>query len=213
MSLLSPTHPGFFEVMATRRAYTTALYLLLSLATGIFAFTFAVTGISLSLGLAILIIGIPVAVTFLAGTRLLAVAESHLLRLLVDDEASEAPTLLPVGEGWLARLKALVTDRRTWTSLLYFLLLMPLGIAYFTAMITLLAVSLGFLAVPLLRLLHLSGSLNLDLGGLAWNLAHPNLTAVLCGLLGLALVPLTFHLPLLLGRFQVWLAHHLLVAR
>ena len=28
---------------------------------------------------------------------------------------------------------------------------------------------------------------------------------------GLALLPLTFHLALLLGRFQVWLAKHLLV--
>jgi len=51
MSLPSPLHPGFFEVLATRRAYTTLLYLLLSLATGIFAFTYAVTGLSLGLGL------------------------------------------------------------------------------------------------------------------------------------------------------------------
>jgi hypothetical protein len=40
---------------------------------------------------------------------------------------------------------------------------------------------------------------------------HPNQAVILCGLVGLLLVPLTLHLALLLGRFQVWLARHLLV--
>jgi hypothetical protein len=181
------------------------------MATGIFAFTFAVTGLSLSLGLAILIIGIPVALLFLAGTRLLAVAETHLLKLLVGAEGSEAPALLPAGDGAGARLLTLVKDRRTWSSLLYFLLHLPLGIAYFTTLVSLLTVSLGLLAVPVARLVQASGSFDFDLGGTAWALAHPNLTAVLCGLMGLALVPLVFHLGLLLGRFQLWLAKHLLV--
>lgn len=216
MSLLSPDHPGFFEVMATPRAYTTLLYLLLSMLTGILSFTFAVTGLSLSLGLAILIIGIPLAMAFLASTRCLAVAEIHLLRLMVDGEASTAPALLPQGEGAWAKLKALITDRRTWTSLLYFLLHLPLGIAYFAVLITLLSLGLGFLAVPLARLLHASGRFDMDLGcldleGASWMTGHPNQAVILCGLAGLALVPLTFHLALLLGRFQVWLAKHLLV--
>jgi len=211
MSLLAPPHPGFLQVLATRRAYTTLLYLAASMATGVAAFTFTVTGLSLSFGLAILIIGIPVALTFLAGTRLLAVAEAHWLRVLVGDADSPAPALLPQGQGFLPRLKAMLQDRRTWTSLLYLLLLMPLGIAYFTAITTLLTVSLGLLAAPIARLFAATGMLSVDLGGTAWCLAHPNLTALLCGLAGLLLLPLTFHLALLLGRFQLWLAKHLLV--
>ncbi len=211
MSLLAPPQPGFFEILATRRAYTTVLYLLLSMVMGILTFTYAVTGLSLSLGLAILIIGLPVAVAFLAGIRLLAVAEAHLLKAMVGAEGSEAPALLPAGEGWLARLKTLVSDRRTWTSLVYFLLLLPLGITYFTLVVTFLTTGLALLAVPVLHLLHLGASFTGDLGGLVWVNAHPGLAAALCGLAGLALVPLTFHLALLLGRFQVWLARHLLV--
>ena len=210
MSLLAPPHPGFFEVLATRRAYTTLLYLMLSMATGILAFFFVVAGLSLSLGLAILIIGIPVALTFLMGTRLLSVAEIHLLRLLVGGEGSAGPGLLPEGPSWGFRLKALLGDRRTWTSLLYFLLHMPLGIAYFATFTILLATGAALVAVPFARLFHATGSLSLDLGG-TWILAHPNLAGVLCGLAGLALIPLTFHLALLLGRFQVWLAEQLLV--
>ena len=211
MPLQSPSHPGFFEVLATRRAYTTLLYLLLSLATGILAFTWAVTGLSLSLGLAILIIGLPVALAFLAGTRLLSAAELRLLKTLVGAEDGGAPAVLPPGEGFGARLKALAADPRTWTSLLYFILLMPLGIAYFTLIVTLLSLGLGLLAVPVLRMLHLGASFTGDVAGLAWITAHPGLAAALCGLAGLALVPLTFHLALLLGRFQVWLARHLLI--
>ena len=169
MSLLPATHPGFFEALAQRRTYTTLLYLLLSMATGILAFTYTVTGLSLSLGLAILIVGIPVAITFLMGARLLSVAEVHLLRALVGGEGPTSPALFPAGEGWFGRLKGLLGDRRTWTSLLYLLL-----------------------------------------GG-TWIITHPNLAGVLCGLAGLAILPLTFHLALLLGRFQVWLAKHLLV--
>jgi hypothetical protein len=211
MPLHSPSHPGFFEVLATRRAYTTVLYLLLSMATGILAFTWAVTGLSLSLGLAILIIGLPLALAFLAGTRLLSATELRLLRALVGAENGGIPAVLPPGEGWGARLKALAADPRTWTSLLYFVLLMPLGIAYFTLIVTLLSVGLGLVAVPVLRMLHLGASFTGDIAGLAWITAHPGLTAALCGLAGLALVPLTFHLALLLGRFQVWLARHLLL--
>jgi hypothetical protein len=106
---------------------------------------------------------------------------------------------------------ALVRDPRTWTSLVYFLALMPLGVAYFSSLVTLLGLGLGLLAVPVARLLSLSGSLSLDLVGTGWSMFHPNLAAILCGLAGLAIVALTFHLALVLGRFQVWLAKHLLI--
>ncbi len=210
MSLLPASHPGFFEALAQRRTYTTLLYLLLSLATGLLAFTYTMVGLSLSLGLAILIIGIPVALTFLAGARLLSVGEVHLLRVLVGNEGSAGPALLPAGEGWSGRLKGLLRDRRTWTSLVYLLLLMPLGIAYFTLFVSLLATGLSLVLVPFAQLFQATGTFSLDLGG-SWLLSHPNLAAALCGLVGLALLPLTFHLALLLGRFQVWLARHLLV--
>ncbi len=211
MSLLAQPHPGFFEVLASRRAYTSLFYLLLSLATGVLAFTYAVTGLALSLGLAILVIGLPVALLFLLGARLLSVAEAHLLRALVAAEDREGPSLLPRGEGLVDRLRTLLGERRTWTSLLYLLLLMPLGIAYFTTLVSLLATSFGLLAVPVARLLHTTGTFSLDLSYGGWIQAHPNSAALLCGLTGLLLLPLTLHLAILLGRFQVWLASHLLV--
>jgi len=211
MTLLSDSHPGFFEVLATPRAYTTLGYLLLTLPLGILTFTFAVTGLSLSLGLAILIIGIPFALAFLALARTISVVEVHLLRAMVDPEGLEAPAFLPLGEGWMNRLKALVTDLRTWTSLGYFLLQLPLGIANFTVLITSLVVGLTLVAAPLAVLFHGMPEISADCFRLPVFQSHPGLGLLLCALTGAVLVPLTFHAALVLGRFQTWLARHLLV--
>ena len=200
---------SYFAILASPRAYATLGYLLLSLATGIFAFTFAMTGLSLSLGLAVLIVGIPFTLGFLALTRVLAVAEAGLLRALVDPTAPAAAPLLPAGEGWTARIRTLVVDRRTWSSLAYFLLLLPLGIAYANVLAALLIVALGLLAAPLVVLFAAPGTVSLD--GLQVLANHPTAFLALCGLVGALLLPLTLHLGMALGRFQSWVARHLLV--
>src|SRR5271167_736386 len=50
---------AFFGVFLDPRAYTSVFFMLLSLATGVIYFTFAVTGLALSAGLAVLVVGIP----------------------------------------------------------------------------------------------------------------------------------------------------------
>ena len=211
MSHVQP-HPGFFAVLATPRAYATLLYLLLSLGLGLLAFTYATTGLALSLGLAVLIIGVPFALAFLAGVRVLSVLEGRLLQGLVDPSAPGDAPLLPEGAG-LARVKHLVTDRRTWSSLLYLLLRLPLGLVAFTSLVSLLATALALLAVPAARLLQAHGTLAVDGIQFDGSGLHPDAAVILCGLAGLVLLPAAFHLALLLGRFQVWLASHLLVTR
>lgn len=209
MSDLAAPRPGYFAVLALPRAYTTLLYLLLSLPLGIFAFTFAVTGLSLSLGLAVLIVGIPFVLGFLALTRVLAVAESTLLRSLVDPGAPATPALLPEGGDWSDRVRSLITDRRTWTSLAYFLLLLPLGVAYSVLVVTSLALTLGLLAAPFLGLFQ--GLPEVSIPGFVWASSHPMAILLVCGLVGALLLPLTLHLGVALGRFQGWLARQLLV--
>src|ERR1700685_153874 len=57
---------AFFGVFLDPRAYTSLFFMLLSLATGVIYFTFAVTGLSLSAGLAVLVIGVPFFLLFMA---------------------------------------------------------------------------------------------------------------------------------------------------
>jgi uncharacterized membrane protein len=140
----------FFGVVTEPKAWGSLLYLLFTLATGIIYFTWTVTGISLSLGLLILIIGIPIAGIFIVSTRGLALLEGRLVEALIGIRMPHRPLFSPTDKGLWAKFKSLITDRYTWFSMVYMLLQMPLGIVYFTVFVTLLAVSLGLVAGPIL---------------------------------------------------------------
>ena len=51
--------------------------------------------------------------------------------------------------GWWQKIKGLITSRHTWTAIVYMLLQMPLGIIYFTVIVTLISVSLWGIALPI----------------------------------------------------------------
>ena len=84
-------HFGFFNVVSDPRTYGALLYMLLSLATGIFYFTWTVTGLSLTLGFAILIIGIPFALLFIASIRLLSYVEGRVVEALLGVRMPRRP--------------------------------------------------------------------------------------------------------------------------
>jgi uncharacterized membrane protein len=139
----------FFGVIVDPRTYGALFYMLLSLATGIVYFTVVTTGVSLSLGLMILIIGIPLLVLFLGLIRVLSLVEGRIVEVLLGERMPRRPLYTQKGKGWLERIKEMFTDGRTWTAMLYFVLMLPLGIAYFTTAVTLLSMSLAFIAAPI----------------------------------------------------------------
>lgn len=203
----SEAYPSFFGVLKHVRAYTSLFYLLLSLVTGVFFFSWAITGLSLSVGMIVLIIGIPILIAFLGSVRLLALAEGRLVEALLGVRMPRRQPPTEQEKGWKAKLKALFSDGRTWTSLAYLLLMLPLGIFFFTLMVTMFSVSLVFLLTPLAHFaFH-----QVTYDGWVWGGAHPNLVAVVFGILGVLGVPLTLHTALLLGRMQGFLARHFLV--
>ena len=120
----------------------------LSLVTGCVYFTFAVTGLSLSLGLAILIIGLPVFLGFIGLTRVISLGEGRLLEAVSGERMPRRPVHPGAPNGLVARMLEMLRDARTWTTLIYMLLMLPLGIVYFTTAVTGLAVGVSFLLVP-----------------------------------------------------------------
>jgi hypothetical protein len=142
----------FFGVVIEPRAWGALLYLLFTLATGIIYFTWTITGISLSLGLLILIIGIPIAGIFILSTRGLALLEGRMVEALLGIRMPHRPLFSKKDRSLWEKFKTLITDRYTWFSMVYMLLQLPLGIIYFTVFITLIAVSLGLVATPILEL-------------------------------------------------------------
>jgi uncharacterized membrane protein len=142
----------FFGVIKDPRAYASLFYMLLSMATGVFYFTFVTTGFSLSLGLSILIIGIPVALLFLGLVHVLSLVEGRIVEVMLGERMPRRPLYPQAQTGFWARVGSMISDPRTWTTMLYFVMMLPLGIIYFTVAVTGLSVSLAFIAAPFARL-------------------------------------------------------------
>lgn len=138
----------FFSVYSDPRAYVSLFFMFLSLVTGCVYFTFAVTGLSLSLGLAILIIGLPVFLGFIGLTRVISLGEGRLLEAVSGERMPRRPVHPGAAGGLVARILEMLKDARTWTTLIYMLLMLPLGIVYFTTAVTGLAVGASFILVP-----------------------------------------------------------------
>ena len=200
----------FFGVIAEPRTYASLFYMLLSLATGIFYFTWVVTGVSLSGGLAVLIIGIPFVILYFGSVRVLSLVEGRIVETMLGERMPRRPLYSTRGQPLLERIKDLFTDPRTWATQLYFLLMLPLGIAYFTVAVTGLATSLALIAAPIAVLLG-------DFGGALWideiNVmdVHGLWALPLCFIAGVVLLFLTLHLARAVGYLHGQLAKHMLV--
>jgi len=123
-------------------------YMLLAMATGIIYFTVAVTGLSLSVGLSILIIGVPFVVLFIGVVRVLSLVEGRIVEVMLGVRMPRRPLYRNRGQPLLTRIGAMFTDARTWTTLLYLVLMLPLGIIYFVIAVTMTSVGLAMSATP-----------------------------------------------------------------
>jgi len=141
----------FFGVMADARAYTALLFLLLGLPTGVFLFTWAVTGLSLSVGLSVMIFGLPFFLLFLASVRLFALVEGRIVEGLLGVRMPRRPPHPGPRRSWWRRILDMLGDGRTWSTLLYMLLKLPLGIASFVLAVTGLSVALSLIASPIVE--------------------------------------------------------------
>jgi len=202
-----PLVTRFFAVLADPGAWGALLYVLSSLLTGILYFTWAVTGLSLSLSLMILIIGIPVTVLFFLSVRGIALVEGLLVQALLGVRMPRRSAFSGENLGWWERLKALAVGKRTWLTIVYMLLQLPLGVLYFSVFVTLIALCLSFIATPVLEI-----AFDIPLITLGSRTLHlPAWLAVLVGFTGVILVPATMHLAKFVGRVHGSLAKGLLV--
>jgi uncharacterized membrane protein len=197
----------FFGVYSDPRAYLSIAYMLLAIATGIFYFTFAVTGLSMSAGLAILIIGIPFFLLFIGTTRVLALAEGRIVETLLGTRMPRRPVHPGPPQGWMQRVLDMLRDPRTWGTLFYLLLMLPLGVFYFTFAIVGIVCSLALTIAPIIVLLYYGGFVTID-GTL--QSPHPALLPLI-SISGVVLLTVTLHLARGIGYLHGQLAKKLLV--
>jgi hypothetical protein len=122
-------------------------YLVLNLPLGIASFTFVVTAVSVGLSTAIIWVGVPVLALAMLVWRGAAVLERQRVHAMLGTYVASPYRPLPDGMGnrWKTRLK----DGATWKDMTYFLLLLPIGVAEFTLMVTLWSASLWLLFLPI----------------------------------------------------------------
>lgn len=140
----------FFGIVADPGAWGALFYMVMSLVTGILYFVVAVLGFSLSTGLMVLIVGIPLALLFISAVRAISFAEGRIVEGLLGQRMPRRPQIATGANGPLfERLKSWLVDYRTWTTMLYMVLMLPLGITYFVIAVLSLAMSFGVFMVPI----------------------------------------------------------------
>jgi uncharacterized membrane protein len=208
----------FFGVFADPRAYASLFYMVLSLATGIFYFTWVVAGFSTSLGLSVTIVGIPLLILFFGSVRVLSLVEGRLVEVMLGERMPRRPLYTLRGRSLWQRIGDMFTDPRTWSTLLYFVLMLPLGIVYFTLVVTLTSLALTSIATPLLVWTGLA-EVGVSVGG--WQILNydgqmlstsmPAWGLPLLLLAGIVLLFAMMHIARGVGRVHGLLAKHLLV--
>lgn len=204
----------FFSVYSDPRAYASLFFMFLALAVGIFHFVFAVVGVSMSLGFAVLIIGVPFFLAFIGLTRVIALADGRLVEAISGERMPRRPLHPGPKQSFWARIGDMLRDARTWTTLAYFVLSLPLGIAYFTIAVTGLATGLSLTFAPLFEIarrlgwLQISSDVTLDFNP-AW-LGSAFLLPVAI-VIGIAIVTALMHFARFIGRVHARFAKHMLV--
>jgi hypothetical protein len=122
-------------------------YLVLNLPVGIASFVFVVTMVSVGVSTAIIWVGVPVLALAVLGWRGGARLERQRVHTMLRTYIATPYRPLPEGVG--AQWKTRVKDVATWKDMVYFLFMLPIGIAEFTLMVTFWATSLWLLFLPL----------------------------------------------------------------
>jgi hypothetical protein len=200
---------GFFGVALDPRTYGALFYMLLALPLGVFYFAWVVVGVSMSLGLAILIIGVPFTIAFIGTIHALSLVEGRLVESLLGERMPRRSTPTAAAAPLLTRIGNVLSDPRTWSTLLYMLLMLPLGMVYFSLAVALLSLSLGLFFGALAYLLQVLGlpvAASLHYGPPGW-------TAPFAAVIGVLLFFATLHLVRGIGRVHGAIAKAMLVAR
>jgi hypothetical protein len=201
-----PGPPGSLDEPST---LGTMLYMLLSLGTGILYFTWAIVGLSVSIPLIVVLVGIPLLMMFLMSIRLVGVLEGWLIEGLVGVRMTppRSGSTLDLAHDDRGLLGAFL-DRRTWSTLVYMILMLPLSVAYFVFVVVGITVPLALIGGSIGELLTGRDVVHLPIGQVedAGPLALIGVSAI-----GVAVLMLVWHLIRGIGLLHARFARSMLV--
>ncbi|SER97879.1 sensor histidine kinase [Lentzea albida] len=135
------------DVMRKPNALAAGVYLLTNLVTGIFWFTLTVVLTVVGFATAVLWVGLPLLWLAMNVVRGGATVERAWVRAALRTDIPTPYRDRPEGTLW-QRWKSQFTDPATWRDFGYLLLLLPLGIFEFGAVVAMWSVAAAFIAVP-----------------------------------------------------------------
>ena len=130
------------------RTWRETAWALLAFPIGLFWFVVLVTLLASGLGLAVTIVGLPILALTLVLAPWGARAERWLARTLLQEHIDEPPAEPAPGKETWRRVVHLLFNARRWRSVVYLLLLFPLGLVEFLAAVITWSVALGLLSAP-----------------------------------------------------------------
>lgn len=139
----------FYQPVFDARTWKRALYLLLTFPAGVFWFVTTVTLASMGFGMLVIWVGVPILLSLLYAWRGGAALHRGFARILADREipasyrASEETNLLR--RSWV-----MARDPQTWRDGGFLMLLFPLGIVWFTVLVTIWSVAGSLIAAPVI---------------------------------------------------------------
>lgn len=134
------------------------LHLLLDMPLGIAWFTIAITGLSVGIGLIpLMLIGIPILGLTLVAGRWISAVERARARVLLDLDVASPFRPLPRRGNVRQWARAIFADGPAWRAIAYSFVMLPLGIAMFTVVVTLWSVAISMAFLPIYAWLPGSG--------------------------------------------------------
>lgn len=203
----------FFGVFLDPRAYLSLFYMLLALVIGVLYFVFVVVGLSLSAGFAFLIIGVPFFLVFIAISRVISLGEGRLLEAVSGERMPRRPPHPGPAAGWLPRIGAMLSDARTWTTLAYLVVMLPLGVIYFCVAVVGLGVGVSCTVGPIIAALQSLGLVSAEVS--VYGSAMPtwlttSVGGVVLFIFGIVVLTTLMHIARGTGRMHARLAKALL---
>ena len=162
----SDNNRSLFSVYRDIQTYKNIIFLLSLLIIDIFLFTYVVTGISLSIGLAVTVIGIVVAFAFLRSIPYLMNGYSKYTTKMTGIQVIGIGS--PQTEGNLfGKTLSLLKNKKILKSMGFMIFGLFLSIFIFTLVITILSISIGFIAAisyPLVKYILGLSDIDISLG-------------------------------------------------
>ncbi len=184
--------------LSQEQTYRNFLYLLVMFPLGVAYFVLLTVGTALGVGLTVVLVGVPLLIGVLLGSRYLCAFERELTNKLLKLNVQPPEDALTDETALWPQIRARVVARSTWTGLVYLVLKLPLGIVVFGLLAVSLGVSVGLLLAPFIYTVPSTG---IELGIWTIDTLAEAVIAVPIGIIGLLVSMFLFNLTArLLGK-------------